>query len=291
MGSHLDLGWHIHADVWLMVAVLEGGYLTLLKRVGPRRAPAGTSPATRGQKAAFSLGVALLWLASDWPIHDVAERSLYSVHMVQHMIISLAVPPLILLGTPAWLARMILQPPAVMRLVRAITRPLPALLLFNTVLVLMHWPVVVSAAVHHHALHFVVHAVLFASAMVMWMPVCSPLLELPRLPLPAQMLYLFGQSLVPTVPASFLTFSSHPLYRVYEALPRPWGMAAVTDQQIAGLTMKIAGGLFLWVIMAAVFFKWYAREQEDGVDALKWQDVERSLARVDLARSDRVANP
>lgn len=89
------------------------------------------------------------------------------------------------------------------------------------------------------------------------------------------MLYLFLQSIVPTVPASFLTFGSRPLYPIYETFPRLWGLSALTDMRIAGLTMKILGGLILWSVIAVLFFRWYQEEQTEGWDALRWRDVER----------------
>jgi putative membrane protein len=90
------------------------------------------------------------------------------------------------------------------------------------------------------------------------------------------MLYLFVQSLAPTIPASFLTFGRSPLYPVYETFPRIWGISAITDQLLAGLIMKIAGGLILWGFIAAIFFRWHARER-DGWDALALRQVEREL--------------
>jgi putative membrane protein len=107
-------------------------------------------------------------------------------------------------------------------------------------------------------------------------------LELPRLSYPKRMLFLFAQSIVPTVPASFLTFGQRPLYHVYETFPRVFGISALTDQLVAGLIMKIVGGLILWVIIAVLFFRWYAEEHESGIDALEWQDVDSQLNRVRL---------
>ena len=132
------------------------------------------------------------------------------------------------------------------------------------------------------------HAVLLGSAVLMWMPVASPLPEIRRIKPPAQMLYLFLQTIVPTVPASFLTFNDRPLYRIYASFPRLWGVSALTDQQTAGLIMKIVGGLFLWLVIGLIFFRWYANEERrdkqerDGV--LLWDDVEQELLAPPKAR-------
>jgi putative membrane protein len=278
--------WHPHVDVWLLVAGLLIAYFWALRSVGPRHVEPFEFTATRRQKTWFVLGCAVIFIASDWPIHDLAERYLYSVHMVQHLLLTLVAVPLLLLGMPAWMWRAILRPRWLMSTARTLARPLVALIIFNGVLVFTHWPVVVTAAVHHHLLHFGIHVLLVFSAVVMWTPVLSPIIELPRLSYPGRMLYLFLQSLVPTIPASFLTFGDRPLYHVYESFPRLWGISAHTDQLVAGLIMKIAGGAILWGAIGVMFFRWFELEHREGVDVLEWRDVDRQLDRsAGLAKS------
>ena len=270
--------WHLHPDVWLLILVLEGGYLMALARLGPRAVPPPEKPATRRQVLSYTLGVLAIAVASEWPIHDLAERYLLSVHMFQHLLISLVAPPLMLMGMPAWLLRKILSHRPIGWVVRRLARPFFALLIFNTVIVVTHWPLVVNLMLEHHSLHFVGHAVLFASATLMWWPVIAPLAEMPSLSYPGRMVYLFLQSIVPVVPASFLTFGSAPLYRFYTTVPRIWGLSVLTDQRIAGLIMKLLGGAILWLAMAIIFFKWYAEEHAtEGWDALEWRGVDRDV--------------
>lgn len=276
--------WNLHPEVLLLVGAMVGGYLYVVERFGPDHVEAIEFPATRRQKTWWLLGCATILVAASYPVHELSERSLYSVHMVQHMLLSLVAPALLLLGTPAWLMRLALRPRWLLATVRFLTRPLLALVIFNAVLVFTHWPLVVTAAVHSEIAHFATHTLLFTSALIMWMPVLSPLLEVPRLSHPGRMLYLFLQSLVPTVPASFLTFGHRPLYHVYEPFTRPWGISALADQRMAGLIMKIAGGLLLWSVIAVLFFRWYELEQREGVDVLEWHDVDRALDRAGVAR-------
>jgi putative membrane protein len=278
------IGWHPHPDIWLAMTLPLVGYFSAIRRLGPRFVGPGEVPATRRQKSSFVLGVAILWIASDWPIHELAEHSMYWVHMIQHLLQALVAPPLLLVGVPAWMARAILRPRLLLRLVRMLARPIPALLLFNAVIALIHWPEVVNLMVRLELAHLGFHLLIVGTALLMWMPVFSPLLEIPRLPYPLQMLYLFLQSLLPTVPASFMTFADTPLFDAYVRLPRPWGMSAVTDQMLAGLTMKIVGGLILWAVIAYVFFKWYRQEEREGSDALQWRDMERELDRLGTQR-------
>jgi putative membrane protein len=269
--------WNPHPDVWLLVALLGGGYALAVRRLGPRRVAPGERAASSGQVAAFSAGLAALWLGADWPVHDLAEGYLYSVHMVQHLIFTLLAPPLLLLGTPAWLARELLQPPAVYRLVRRLARPLVALAVFNGLIVVTHWPALVDFTLRSGVAHFAVHAAIFSAALLMWCPVVSMLPELRLQSPPAQMLYLFLQSIVPTVPASFLVFAERPVYRFYESVPRLWGLSAAEDQRIAGLLMKLGGGLLLWAVISVVFFRWHAAEEASDEQARHWRSLEREI--------------
>jgi len=280
--GHIDgsiPAWVAHPDVWLLVAGLLAGYAIAVVRLGPRFAEPGRPAVTRFQVVSWCLGAAAVWLAADWPVHDVAEHSMYSVHMVQHLLFSMVATPLLLLGTPAWLARWVLRPPSrVFRVVRRLARFLPALIVFNVVLVLTHWPLLVDASLRSGVLHFSVHALLFLASLIVWLPVVSPLPEIPRLAPPTRAAFLFLQSVVPTVPASFLTFGSAPLYKFYVGLPTLWGVTNLEDQQIAGLMMKIGAGLLLWMLIAVVFFRWAADEDSHNHPQRVRRELEREFA-------------
>jgi putative membrane protein len=266
--------WHPHPSVWLVLGGIWVAYLVTVRR---HRAVAGEPSDGRRRTTLFSVGMACLWLGADWPVHDLAEGYLYSVHMAQHLLFTLVAPPLLIAGTPAWMWRDILRPRWLFLAFRFLTRPIVALILFNGLLLFTHWPEVVDASVRSELTHFSLHVLLFGSAILVWWPVMSPLVELPALTPPAQMIYLFVQSLAPTIPASFLTFGHTLLYPVYGTFPRIWGISALNDQLIAGLLMKLVGGFILWGFVATIFFRWYAREKRDGWDALALRHVEREL--------------
>jgi putative membrane protein len=274
--------WHAHPDVWLVLGSVVAAYLIAVRH-HDRAARPGEEPTPRRRVRLFLLGMGVLWLGADWPIHDLAERYLFSVHMVQHTLFTLVAAPILLAGMPVWLLRRMLAPRAIRAVWGLLTRPVVALAVFNGVLLFTHWPAVVEAAVNDQLTHFALHVLIVGSAVVMWWPVVSPLPEMPSLPAPGQMLYLFLQSLAPTIPASFLTFGSHPLYPVYVGFPRIWGIDALTDQLIAGLIMKIAGGMILWTVIAVVFFRWGDRERREGWDALRYADVEQEI-RAEMTR-------
>ena len=270
-------GWEPHPDVWLLVGLVVVGYWIAIARLGPSLAPDPGRPVSGRQLSWFALGVVAMWAASDWPIHDLGERFNYSVHMVQHLTFSMVAVPLLLLATPAWLARWILRPGAVLRTVQVLSRFFPALVMFNLVLIFTHWPALVSVSLDSGLVHFLVHALIVVSSLLVWMPVLSPLPEVPRLALPMRAVFLFLQSIVPTVPASFLTFGSAPLYRDYDAFAHLWGLSTLEDQRIAGLIMKIAAGLLLWLLIAVLFFRWAAEEDRDNVPRRALEDLDRSL--------------
>lgn len=280
-----------HPDVWLLVVLLYGGYLYALSTWG-RTAAAGRRPATRGQLTCFTLGVAALWLAADWPVHDLAEDSLYSVHMAQHLVFQLVAPPLLILGTPSWLLRRLLSPRPVFALVRTLTRPLTALVVVNAFVAVSHTPAFVGATLGNGLVHLLAHIVVVGFALLMWWPVLSPLPELPHLSYPGRMAYLFAHSIVPTVPASFLTFTSEPIYQAYANAPRIVSILdPLADQQLAGLIMKIIGGFLIWGVIAALFFRWHSEEESGGPDVLYWRDLEHELREPAVAAASRSGDP
>ena len=273
--------WHPHVDVWLLLGGIWLAYLIAV-RSHARIAPPADREERGKRTALFSIGMALLLVVSDWPVHDLAEGYLYSAHMVQHLVYTLVAAPLLVAGIPAWMWRLAFRVRPLGAALRFLTRPVVAIVTFNGLLLFTHWPEVVEASVSSELTHFGLHVLIVGSAIVMWWPVLSPLPERPALSPPGQLLYLFVQSIAPTIPASFLTFGRSPLYPVYETFPRIWGISAITDQLVAGLIMKIAGGLILWGFIVAVFFRWHARER-DGWDALALRQVERDV-RAGLAK-------
>lgn len=267
--------WHPHLSVWFLLGGIWISYM-LAVRSHAAKNPEDDAERTRRARL-FSLGMAVLFIGSDWPVHDLAEGYLYSMHMFQHLIYTLVAPPLLIAGMPAWMLRKGLSVPIVGGVFRFFTRPLLALLIFNGVFLFTHWPEVVAASVGSEPIHFLLHVLIVGSALAMWWPVMSTLPELPALNPPMQMLYLFFQSLAPTIPASFLTFGHTLLYPVYGTFPRIWGIEALEDQLLAGLQMKLLGGLILWIVIGTIFFRWHARESNEGWDALAMSGLEREL--------------
>lgn len=247
--------WQPHPEVWVLVLGVTALYLYALRSLGPRVVPAGRPAATPAQKRWFVLGLVLLWVAADWPMHDVAEEYLYSVHMLQHMLLAFFIPPVMLLATPEWLARLVVGGGTAGRWFLKLARPVPAAVVFNAVQLTTHWTVIVNASVTNGLLHYGLHTVVVVTAFAVWMPVVSPLPEY-RISAPAQCVHLFLTSIVPTVPAAWLALAEGVVYDAYDTPARLFGVSVTADQQVAGLIMKLGGGIFLWIVIVYVFTRW-----------------------------------
>jgi putative membrane protein len=274
------LEWHLHLDVLLLCLFLLAGYWYAIEVLRPQISDAGRVKGS--QTVLYSLGVLTIYIAAGSPIHDLSENYLMSVHMVQHLLLTLVAPPLLLAGIPGWLWQALLRGPRTLAVAKIVVHPLVAFGVFNFLIVVTHFPSVVDLALREHWFHFLVHAALVSSAMMMWWPVLSNVPELPRLSYPLQMAYLFVQSLLPAVVASFITFSPTAVYEFYEQAPRIWGISAKEDQQIAAGLMKTFGSIIIWSFIAVAFFKWYAKEEAES-QGPRFRDVEQELRELGLS--------
>jgi len=274
------LDWHLHPDVVLLCVALLGAYFYAINVLRPWLSDAGR--VKHSQIALYLCGVLAIFIATGTPIHDLSEQYLLSVHMLQHLLLTLVAPPLLIAGVPSWLWRAMLGGKHVLPVARIVLHPLVTFGVFNFLIVVTHLPFVVDYALREHSFHFFVHAALVGSALMMWWPVVGGIEGAPRLTYPYQMAYLFVQSLLPAVIASFITFSQSPVYEFYAQAPRIWGISAVEDQQIAGGIMKMTGTLILWSFIGVAFFKWYAKEEAEAKGPA-WSEVEEELRELGLS--------
>ena len=248
----------IHADVVLLVGAAALGYAVAWAR-GPR---AGIA-----RPARFAAALIVLLVALNGPLHDLSDYYLFSAHMVQHLLLTLVVPPLLLAGTPRWMADALIdrlgRVQALGALARAATRPVPALALYTVALVGWHLPGPYGAALEHHRLHIAEHVALMAGALVAWWPVLSPSARLPRLHYGAQILYLFAFGIPMTAVAAMITGAEHALYPFYAAAPRLFELTPLADQRLGGLIMWVPAGLIPLIAFTAVFFRWAADETDN----------------------------
>ena len=242
-----------HIEVWLLVVAVVSSYVYAIRSIGPRVITNG-NVVSRKQITAFTVGALLLWIVSDWPIHDISEEYLYSVHMFQHMVYAYFVPPLMLIATPLWLYDLIFAGARARRIINFLTKPVIAGVLFNGVVMVTHIPQMVNRSVSNGPLHYSLHVLVVTTALLMWIPICGP--DRSRhLGYGGKMIYLFLMSVVPTIPAAWLTFADGAVYKHYDIAVRVWGLSVTTDQQLAGAIMKTGGSIYLWSIIVFIFFR------------------------------------
>ena len=254
--------WELHPSVVIGVAALAATYGWAL---GPLRRRLGAPPATMGQLAAFGASLLVLLVSLNGPLHDLSEQYLFSAHMVQHLLLTLAVPSFMLAGTPGWVVDWVTRPPSMAAAARLLTVPLVAFLLPNFVLGVWHLPGPYDSALEHHWLHIVMHLSLMVSAGILWWPVLSPTARFPRLHYSGQMLYLFALGLPMSLIGALITLAEHPIYRWYAAVPRLYPLSVVQDQRLGGLIMWVPGMLVFWGAMTIVWFRWAAREADPPI--------------------------
>lgn len=231
------------------------------------RAHAPNEKPTALQATCFSVGLIVMFFALNGPIHDISDFYLFSGHMVQHLVLTIVVPPLLLLGTPGWMLRPALRISIVNRIAKFITVPTAAFTIFNLVLASWHLPPMYNAAMYFHEVHILQHLMFLVAAVLMWWPMLSPLPELPRLSYPGQMLYSFVMTLPMTIISIFIVYADHVLYPAYASSPRLWGLSPLEDQRLGGLIMWIPGGLFFYLLTSVIFFRWVSNPRDDQAAA------------------------
>jgi putative membrane protein len=146
--------------------------------------------------------------------------------------------------------------------VRWARHPLVAFFTFNIVFALAHIPSFYELTLANEPLHAAEHLVFVATAMLMWMPVLSPLGEVaPRYPALGQVLYLFLQSVPASLLGALLAATGSPFYPTYVQAPRITSLSPLEDQQLGGLIMWVGTGLYFLIATGVVFFAWASREE------------------------------
>lgn len=258
----------VHPSTVLGILALAGLYIWRTKAARRQRHPGEPGAELRASTAiSFGAGLVVLFLSLNGPLHDLSDDYLFSAHMVQHLLLTLAVPPLLLAGTPGWVLRPALRNSAIAGTARFATRAIICYAVFNLVIIAWHLPPLYNLAMANHRIHILEHLMFLGSAVLMWWPLLSPLPELPRLSYPGQMLYSFLMSIPMSVVAVSITMADHVLYPAYAAAPRVLAITPLEDQLLGGLIMWIPGGLIFVVIMTVVFFKWNARGEDSTAGA------------------------
>lgn len=215
---------------------------------------------TSARAAPLWIGAGLAALALLTPMDMLGMNYMLTVHMTQHLLLSLAIPPLLIIGAPAWVFRRLFVARWSRRGVKFLTQPFAASVLFNGNIWLWHAPLLMYLMMAQPAIHLLSGLLYLLTGLFFWWPLLSPLQEEARpLPLGGKLAYIFFSDMPMMLLGAGLTFSQ-PLY-VMPMGPHATMSILPGDQQLGGLLMWIVGSLF-FIVIASVFFLRWMLEQE-----------------------------
>ena len=257
--------WKLYPSFMVGWLLFFGAYLLI---AGPlRRFFPGSAPVEPRRVVSFSLGMILMLVGLQGPLHELSDLFLFSAHMIQHLLIMVVMPPFLLFGIPDWMLRPAIRPRPLARVARWLTLPLVAFALINVVFLAWHFPGPYDLMMRDHDVHVAMHLMIMGTGVIMWWPVMSPLPELPRIAPPLQMIYLFVLGVPMMVAAAMITFSDTALYQWYVEAPRIGPLSSLEDQRLGGAIMWVPGGLTLWLSITFVYFRWTQAEAREENEA------------------------
>ena len=246
-------GWSLHPTVIIGTALLAALYFW---GIGPWRRRHGHPAAPTWRIVLFLAGLAVILVSLNGPIHDLSDYYLFSIHMVQHLLLTLVLPPLLIAGLPGWLADGLAARPWARAIGRVVTHPLVAGAIFTVTLTVWHLVPMYDLMMRNHEVHVATHLMFMVAAVIMWGPAMSASAVLPPLTYGLRALYLFLVSIPMQLVAAIITFADDVLYGWYAVAPRTWSLSPNEDQQLGGLLMWVPGNMYMLAAIAAVFYVW-----------------------------------
>lgn len=251
---NLWLAWTLDPTLLIGLALLIGGYFYA---IGPaRRRWRLAERVSRAQVAWFVAGWVTLALALLSPLDTLGDDYLFTAHMIQHMMIAVVAPPLLLLGIPVWLAELPLRNSAVRQVMRWLANPIVAFGVFQADVWLWHAPALYDLTLENTAVHIIEHMSFLLFGVLYWLPILSPTPLIPRISRGFAILYLFIGCQPMVALGALLTFAAAPLYTPYVEAPRVWGLSPLADQQLGGLIMWLPTNIPYLIALSAAFFLW-----------------------------------
>ncbi|HET9346193.1 MAG TPA: cytochrome c oxidase assembly protein [Candidatus Limnocylindrales bacterium] len=293
--ANLLLDWSFDPIVWLGLIAAVVGWIAAVRRVNTHH-PA--SPVPRARTVAFLAGLTAIAFALQSGIERY-DTALFSVHMVQHVLLILVAAPLIALAAPITLLLRVSRPdirrrwivPVLhSRALRAITHPVVAWLLFAGVMWGTHFSPLFDLSLENAAVHDLEHVLFLVTALLFWWPAVALDPAPWRMPHPARGLYVFLQMPQNTFLAVVILYAAAPLYPHYATLDRPWGPTALQDQQVAGGIMWLVGDLLFIAAIGAILAGWMRYEERDAARSDRRSAAELAAVRTREARhAERLA--
>ncbi len=256
------LAWQWDPLLWAPLVAVAAAYVVGSHRLAGRQ---HARDAARNRAVLFWSGWAVLAIALVSPLHELGEER-FSIHMVQHLLLALVAPPLLLLSNSmpvmlwalprqdrATVGAILGQPGPVHRVLRLLTNPFVAWWLFVLTQWLWHQPGPYVLALEDHWVHYAEHLSFFATSVLFWWPVVGAAPLPSPLSMPARLLYAFLAWIPNSLLGAGITLSPHVLYPYYETRGMQEGFDPLADQQIAGLIMWVPGDVAFLSILLVLF--------------------------------------
>jgi putative membrane protein len=271
--AHLGLGdWSWEPTVLLGLAALVAAYAIAWRRGLLSDADDVShwvgSPRTRPWF--FGAGILVGFVALQSPIDTGGDQYLFSLHMVQHLLLMMVAPPLCILGLAGMRSPATGAPGVWRRAWAYLVSPWSATIIFSGVLLVWHIPALYDATLTTEPIHVVEHLSFIAVGTVFWWPIVDPMRGGDRkrwVGTFAKIAMLVGSGIPPTALGLIFTVAPHPFYDFYARAPRLWGLSPVADQQLAGVVMFGAGNLIYFAAVVMVFWRVFsdpARDEEEA---------------------------
>ncbi|MGC1339953.1 MAG: cytochrome c oxidase assembly protein, partial [Candidatus Binataceae bacterium] len=217
---------------------------------------------TRSQVGWFTAALAVI-LYTHTGLDEYADDRIFFMHMLQHLVQAFVIPPMLLLGTPDWMLRPWVMSRAIKPIARFFTNPIVTFTVFSAVFVTAHFPPIFDLMCRNENFHIFLHLCFMVTGVLLWWPILSPLPELPRLPYPAQILYVFLLMIPMTAVAAPITLATHVIYPWYLEGAHGWGISPLDDQILGGLMMWVGQGTYLMAVFTVIFYRWSRAEDRD----------------------------
>ncbi len=242
--------WPFDPTVYAGLVILYAGHALLARSVPDARWK---------HRVYFLLGLAVLWIALETPIDTISDLYLDSVHMLQHVLLAFVAPPFMLLGLSPQMAGRLAHVPGV----RALTEPVPALVISAVIMIGWHLPFLYDVTLRNEGVHVLEHVMFIAGGLLLYWPIIDATFMHNTWTMSpgAKLVYMLIATLPQDGVSLALIFSRVTFYTYYEHVPRLIvGFTAVIDQTIAGAVLMVFGKVTLGVAAGVVFFRWFGAE-------------------------------